>query len=281
MTVKTIFVGFSFGSTLSAEGPPESLKRYALALAASHNAHLSIGVGAFDVSVRSALLQSVQNIVAAYNEELRRNATLFVESLMADLRAEGVVGAPEVAQGEFRTVARRFVRMARVSDLAILEPSNEIFSLQMGLIEEILFDSGRPVIVVPKAWAGGAALERIVVAWDGGPKAARAVGDALPLLEQAKDIDIVVVSDDPDATKRMAGAELAPHLARHCRSVTVADLRAHKGDVAAALSGYAQRIGANLLVMGAYGRARIIEATLGGVTRAMLDAPPVPLFMSY
>jgi len=76
------------------------------------------------------------------------------------------------------------------------------------------------------------------------------------------------------------GAEIAPHLARHCRSVKVTQLTSTDGDIAATLGRHARMIGADLLVMGAYGHAKIVELILGGVTRSMISEPPIPAFMS-
>jgi len=280
MSVKTIFVGPCFGSNLDSTGPSESLVDYAAGLAASQGAHLSVGLGVFDVVVHSAILGSLQEVVDSYNQELRGKAKTFADALAPRLCASGVVGEIEIVQGAFTSVARRIVQMARVTDVAILEPNSEAFSLQQGLIEEVLFGSGRPLTVVPKKWAGKAAPKRIIVAWDGGAKSARAIGDALPLLEAAQEVEVVSVSGDANPAKRLDGAEIAPHLARHCRSVKVTQLASADGDIAATLGGHARLIGADLLVMGAYGHAKVIELILGGVTRSMIFEPPIPVFMS-
>ena len=280
MTVKTIFVGPCFGSHLDSTGPSESLVDYAVRLAASQGAHLSVGLGVFDVVVHSAILYSLQEIVDSYNQELRGKAKTFADGLTPRLRASGVVGEIEIVQGAFTSVARRVVQLARLADVAILEPNNEAFSLQEGLIEEVLFGSGRPVIAVPKKWAGRAAPQRIIVAWDGGAKAARAIGDALPFLSLAQEVEVVSVSGDVNPAKRLDGAEIAPHLARYCRSVKVTQLASTDGDIAATLGSHARLIEADLLVMGAYGHAKVIEVILGGVTRSMICEPPIPVFMS-
>lgn len=149
-------------------------------------------------------------------------------------------------------------------------------------MEEVLCESGRPVILVPKNWSRRAGARRILVAWDGGAKSARAIGDALSLLEAAQEVEIVSVSGDVNPTKRLDGAEIAPHLARHCRSVTVTPLSSSEGgDIPASLAAHARLTGADLMVMGAYGRAKISELLLGGVTRSMILEPPIPVFMSY
>jgi nucleotide-binding universal stress UspA family protein len=171
--------------------------------------------------------------------------------------------------------------LARLADVAIMEPNDESFSLEEGLIEEVLFGSGRPVILVPKHWAGKAALRRVVVAWDGSAKAARAIGDVIPFLGAVTEVEIVSVSGDANPSKRLNGAEIAPHLARHCGAVTVTELASTDGDIASALANHVRRVDADLLVMGAYGHAKMMEIVLGGVTRSMISAPPIPVFLSY
>ena len=136
------------------------------------------------------------------------------------------------------------------------------------------------MIAVPKKWAGRAAPERIIVAWDGGAKSARAIGDALPFLSLAQEVEVVSVSGDVNPAKRLDGTDIAPHLARYCRSVKVTQLASTDGDIAMTLGSHARLIEADLLVMGAYGHAKVIEVVLGGVTRSMICEPPIPVFMS-
>jgi hypothetical protein len=90
------------------------------------------------------------------------------------------------------------------------------------MIEAMLFTSGRPIVIVPPDWERGARLEKVVIAWDGSGRAARAVGDAMPMLTRAEQVEIVYVS--PGALKSIPSAGLSAHLARHCKKVTVAEL---------------------------------------------------------
>jgi nucleotide-binding universal stress UspA family protein len=145
----------------------------------------------------------------------------------------------------------------------------------------VLLASGRPVIIVPQVWDRSAAPERILVTWDGSAKAARAIGEGLLLLREAQEVEVVTASGDPDAVKRLDGADIAPHLARHCRSVRVTQLSSPDGDIAAALGNHAKLSAANLLIMGAYAHPKIMQIVLGGVTRSFIDEPPIPVFMAF
>ena len=281
MSLKTIFVGPLLDLTIDGRPPATALVSYAIELAGSQNAHLSVGVGSCKIFVTSAIVADVQGLIAAANEELRGKAEAFAAELRVRVRAAGVIGDIEVTHDNFTAVAQRFVMMSRLADVALLQPDSEILSLQKGLIEDVLFGSGRPIIVVPREWTGNAAPERILVAWDGSAKAARAIGDALPLLTRASEVEVVAVSGDLDTTKRLDGADIAPHLARHCQSVKVTQLSSPDGDIAAVLGDHARLTRANLLVMGAYAHARVMQIVLGGMTRSMIDQPPIPVFMSY
>ena len=118
-----------------------------------------------------------------------------------------------------------------------------------------------------------------MIGWDGGARAARAVGDAMPLLTRAEVVEIVCVV--PDASKSVAGADLAAHLARHCKNVTITDLPTQHGDVSRTLHSHATRMRANLLVMGAYAHPKLLQMVLGGVTSGMLSEAELPVLLSY
>jgi nucleotide-binding universal stress UspA family protein len=100
------------------------------------------------------------------------------------------------------------------------------------------------------------------------------------LLAEAETVTIASVAGDrPDKTM-IPGAEIAEHLSRHCRAVTLTDIAAKDGNVAGALIGQCEADGCDLLVMGGYGHARFREMLLGGVTQSMLGHAPIPVFMS-
>jgi nucleotide-binding universal stress UspA family protein len=166
-----------------------------------------------------------------------------------------------------------------VNDIVIVSRSMNRLSLDRDLIEAMLFTSGWPVLVIPPHWERGPDFQNIMIGWDGGARAARAVGDAMPLLTRAEKVEIVCVS--PDASKSVSGAALAAHLARHCKNVTITDLPTLDGDVFRTLHGHATMLRANLQVMGAYAHPKLSEMVLGGVTSGMLSEAELPLLLSY
>ncbi|MFV0280387.1 MAG: universal stress protein, partial [Rhodoblastus sp.] len=152
-------------------------------------------------------------------------------------------------------------------------------SSETGLIEAMLFDSGRPAVVVPGQWTKGAAARRIVVAWDGGARAARAIGDAMPLIAQAEQVEVVCVIEN--GAENLEGSDIARHLARSCAQLKLVDLPMTHDDAGRTLRDYLSSARADLLVMGAFAHSRLFQFTLGGVTSAMLEEASLPVFYSY
>jgi nucleotide-binding universal stress UspA family protein len=151
------------------------------------------------------------------------------------------------------------------------------------MIETSLFQSGRPLIVVPYIQRDGLKLDRVVCCWDGSRAAARAINDALPFLIKATATDLLIVLNEKteSAQNVIRGAEIATHLARHVVKVEIHTVPAAEVDVASAILSYVADNSATLIVMGGYGHARLREVILGGVTRDMLKSMTVPVLMSH
>ena len=149
------------------------------------------------------------------------------------------------------------------------------------LAERLLAGSGRPVLVVPAIANVGAEIRRIVVAWDGSASAARAFGDALPLLEQAEQVAVVTVSGPHTPPMVLQGGErLARRLSRAGVSAAFKRLPSEE-EVGAMLLSCVADMGADLLVAGGYGHSRMRESLFGGATRTLLTSQTLPLFLSH
>ena len=171
-------------------------------------------------------------------------------------------------------VARRF-------DISVVgQAQREQGATDELIIEGALFESGRPVIVVPYIQKSGLTLERVLVCWDGGRTAARAVADAMPFLTRAKAVDLVIVAEERK-NDEVTGVRMSEHLARHGAKVSVK--RIAKGDLSVqdAILSYAADSSADFMVMGGYGHSRLREFILGGVTRSILNSMTVPVLMSH
>lgn len=177
----------------------------------------------------------------------------------------------------------RFAALARRFDLSILLQSSPDGVTNDDTIENSLFESGRPVIVVPYIHKDGLKLDRVVCCWDGGRAAARAINDALPLLAKADKVDLLIIENNKtkNETTEIRGVEMASHLARHDVKVEVEIIPAPDIDVADAILSHVADESGTLIVMGGYGHSKLREIVLGGVTRAMLKSMTAPVFMSH
>lgn len=174
---------------------------------------------------------------------------------------------------------------ARYADLTVIgqfDPSDAVPGLMSNFPEHVILNSGRSALVVPFAGSFSGKFGKVLVAWDGGMAASRAIAAALPLLAQADAVDILVFNpeQDRDAHGEQPGADLALFLSRHG---VKANVTAHRIDIDTgnALLSAAADLGAQLLVMGAYGHARFREVVLGGVTRTVLGSMTVPVLMAH
>jgi nucleotide-binding universal stress UspA family protein len=175
---------------------------------------------------------------------------------------------------------RVFGLHARYADLSVLaQDAPESQDLRFAdLAEDVLISAGRPVLVVPKggaAWSGRTAL----VAWNGSREAARALADAMPLLERAQTVEVFTAGEQDIGD--LPGADIAAHLARHRIDVEVFRFAGIESSVGDALLNRAADIGADFVVMGGYGRSRFREYVLGGVTRHVLQNLTLPVLMSH
>jgi len=172
------------------------------------------------------------------------------------------------------------VQYARLRDLTIVSAEANDFADQPNA-EALIFESGRPVLMVPREPRKAFVLNTATVAWDFSRPAARAVGDALPLLTKAKRVHIVTVTNEKRIDTSRSGPELAKHLARHGVDVILESVDAAGRTIHEALEAATRAHDSDLLVMGAYGHSRLREFVLGGATRSMLARPPLPVLFSH
>lgn len=275
-----IFHGFIAPDSVSAK--PLKAMNAAFSLAARLDAQLSVAIGALQISVRTILSSSmVEGLISDENRRSADSAAAARAQIAGLVRNSGLIVHTEILKGDLGSIARRCANRARVHGLIFAEAGIPGELLGGALIEPLIFESGRPVIVVPNGFSSEIALEHIVVAWDGSTGAARAVWDSLPLLRLAKTIEIVTVTGEKELNDVPAANALAGMLTYLGKKVNVSVLAFDGGTAASLIKQHAARSGAGLVVQGAYGRSRWSELILGGVTREMLRECTIPVLMSH
>lgn len=149
-------------------------------------------------------------------------------------------------------------------------------------VDTLVYDAGRPVLVVPKDGPVITSFKRILLAWNGSKEAARAAFDALPFIIEAEHTEILVI-DPPESVEddmQAAGAEIAASLSRHGAAVTVTVEETDDDGVEEIIQKRLAASGADMVVLGAYSHSWLRQLLFGGVTRSVLRSVPVAAFLS-
>jgi len=182
------------------------------------------------------------------------------------------------------SVQRTVARYARLFDITVLGIHEVSEDRNLSHIEihpdRVAFDSGRPVMTFPANYTGSVFNGRAVVAWDGGRAAARALADAMQILETESEVEIVSVGRSPLADS-MPGIDVGMVLDRHDVNVTLTELPRQKRPIADTLVEHCEKTGASLLVMGAYEHSPLREGLIGGVTHDIALRAKLPVLMSH
>jgi nucleotide-binding universal stress UspA family protein len=267
---------------LVGRGSQDFAADYSVSIAATLGAHLVGTAFVYDAVIPDGALGTVPvDLIELQREENTKAANTAVERFTDRAKAAGVSAETRTLDASFGGAATLFAAIARRFDLAVIgQAQREHGAFEDLIIEAALFESGRPLLLVPYIQTQGLKLDRVVVCWDGGRTAARAIGDAMPFLERAKAVDVVTVAEDRKQ-EVIPGVDMIGHLVRH--GVPATARRTAKGDINIedVILSYASDAGADLLVMGGYGHSRLREFILGGVTRGILASMTLPVLMSH
>jgi nucleotide-binding universal stress UspA family protein len=274
---KDIIVNLSAGKSGKMVGD------YAISVASRLEAHITGFAIAFVPNIQRAgtAYLSVEKIEALQRDNEAAAGTI-VEGFAAATASAGISAEKRILRANLSDAAAQFGRIARRFDLAIVgqvEPDGS--PVQTMVCESTLFESGRPMIIVPYIQTAPLKLDRIMVCWDGSRPAARAIADAMPLLKRAGYIEVVSVTSERGKHDEIEGADIGHHLARHGLKVDVTRITRGELDVEDVLLSHAADSDADFMVMGGYGHSRLREFVLGGVTRNMLRTMTVPTLMSH
>ena len=267
---------------LSGRAPLDFAADYATSIAATFGAHVTGIAFLYEPVIPDGTLGGVPvDLIELQREENSKIARDAISRFEAGVKKAGVASETRQLDATFGGAATLFAQIARRFDISVVgQAQREQGATDELIIEGALFESGRPVIVVPYIQKSGLTLERVLACWDGGRTAARAIADAMPFLERAKAVDLVIVAEERK-NDEITGVRMSEHLTRH--GVAVSVKRIAKGDLAVqdVILSYAADSGADFMVMGGYGHSRLREFILGGVTRGILNSMTVPVLMSH
>jgi nucleotide-binding universal stress UspA family protein len=256
---------------------------FAVSVAETFGAHITGVAFVYDPVISPGIMDGVSaEWIESQRAESRAMAQASIDRFESAAKRVGVPVAHRIVESTLGGATDLFGRIARRFDLAVVgqrEPDR--LSPADMFAEAALFQSGRPMLVVPYIQREGLKLGRVLVCWDGGRTAARAMGDAIPFLTRAKAVDVIMVATGRAKSDEIPGADIGHHLARHGINTEVKRIVAEDVDVPNTILSYAADASADLIVMGGYGHSRFREFVLGGATRGLLDSMTVPVLMSH
>jgi nucleotide-binding universal stress UspA family protein len=267
--------------TVGADRDPAA--QFAVSIAEAFEAHVAGVAFAYDPIITPTVMDGLSAAwVDSQRTENLAAAQAAIDRFEAAAKREGLSSEHRLVEASLGEAANLFSRIARRFDVVVVGQTDPERTMPDDLmIESALLESGRPVVVVPYIQKADLKLDRVMICWDGGRPAARAVADALPLLARAKAIEVVMVASTGAKADELPGADLGEHLARHGFKVEIKRLVAPDVDVANAILSYAADSTADFIVMGGYGHSRLREFVLGGATRGILESMTVPVLISH
>ena len=255
--------------------------RLACDLAGRFHAHLA-AVYALERPLFAAAMEPGAAAALTFQVEL---------DLQMQANARSMVKAAEQQSGlaiEWRAVSGSAINNvmlhARHADLLVMtqeDPSQKL-RFDPSFAASVIVGAGRPVLMVPYAGDFRSCGASVLIAWSGTRESARAVADALPLMKNAREVNVVSFNPTGDSQwGEVPGADIGLWLARHGVRVNVRQQKSDEVDVGNQILSLVMDLGSDLIVMGAYGHSRTFEFVLGGVTRTLLESMTVPVLMSH
>jgi nucleotide-binding universal stress UspA family protein len=260
---------------------PVSAVDDAVSFASSLGCHIAAIACEVHVQVPGTLLSGslVGGLAKHEAHESLNNARTLLTAFESAAEKAGVAHERILERCLTQQLPARLVEYARLRDLTIV-PVPE--SYDQWCAETIIFESGRPTVVVPETpRAKKFELKTVMVAWDFGRAAARAIADAIPILEKAREVRIVTVANEKILDGKHSAEEIAKNLSRHGIDVILDKVDAAGRSIGKVLQTQAASCAADLLVMGAFGHSRFREFVLGGATKSLLSKPPIPVLFSH
>ncbi|MGA7806446.1 universal stress protein [Bradyrhizobium sp.] len=236
-----------------------------------------------DILVRPKVVVSSGTTNAAVSEAVR--SVTDAQGLLKAFDAAAVRFSVRNEQKRFRMaaaeVALGFAECARLKDLSLV-PVKPDDGQSERIVERLLFESGRPVLMCPELFAAElpVVFDRVLIAWDHSAPSARAVADALPMLQSAATVSIVTATDSKTPAQLEAGLSLVAHLAEHGVKASFETIKIDGSSIGKVFEAHVNANAIDLLVMGAYHHSRLNETVWGGATKTVIGRPPCWVMMS-
>ncbi|MET0710650.1 MAG: universal stress protein [Tardiphaga sp.] len=260
--------------------------RYAVRLAAEHDAHL-IGVFIAPTGWKRNPADGFVTGAVAVREMVERHSLFEREAAAAAIEHFETLAGRERVRCEFRSIetsnADELVRLHSLhSDLVVVGYPSPGGLPAQGTPAAMLLATGVPFLIVPDTWTSDSVASKIVFAWNASREARRAISDALPLMKTAQSVAVLVIDPKKNASHgEQPGADVAHYLCRHGVIATVEQRQSNGVAVADVIREFAVNEGSDLIVLGAYSHARTREFIFGGVTRSLLKNITVPTLIAH
>jgi nucleotide-binding universal stress UspA family protein len=210
-------------------------------------------------------------------------AKLNEEAALAEQRFRGTLRREDL-RGEWRTetgsAAVSLTRFAQAADLVVLRQRDPNRPVEVVAPEDVILACGRPVLLVPYAGRFDHVGETVLVGWNASREATHAVHEGLQVMAASTSVTLMSVGRRREGDQE-DHAGVTAHLARHGLRAKGEVVGASDADVATIMNSRAAALGADLIVMGAYGHSRLRETVLGGATHAMLKHMAIPTLMAH
>jgi nucleotide-binding universal stress UspA family protein len=224
----------------------------------------------------------VGRIAAIYAKNAKVAADLAQALFRKETKDAGADTAWECVAGDMDEMIAERARFADLLMLGQFDTENPRTISAFLLPAKVVFGAAAPILVIPNSGSFSDVGRHALIAWDGSREAARAIRDAMPLLQAAKRVSVLAL--DPRRQDHIHGGanapELVAHLDRHGVAAEATEIASEAHGVTTTLLEHATRLGADLLVMGAYGHSRIWEFIVGGTTQELLERTTIPVLMS-
>jgi nucleotide-binding universal stress UspA family protein len=242
-----------------------------------------------------AAIAAIDKCVAMAGNIGARVTAAAAEAVRSVSSADGLLKAFEAAAIRFgvrneqriyrlaaEDIPANFAVCARLKDLSIV-PVKSHDDRSEKIVEWLIFESGRPILMCPEEYASelAVAFDDVAIAWDHTAPAARAVADALPLLQVAVSVRIITATGDKTQAELESGTALVSHLKEHGIEATFETVNIGGSSVGKVFEAYVNANSIDLLIMGAYRHSRLNEIVWGGATKTVIGRPPCWIMMSH